>query len=96
MKPKQFNDHVHTEVTVTVPLTIRAFTNGKSSLSAVSELLAFIERKLELKDDSNIEDWYYWDKVWPVELHAGEIKNTRCVYVSKLDVPEEVPGEAEA
>ena len=95
MKPEQFNEHVHTEIVVTVPLTIRAFTSGKSSLTAISEMLAYMERQLQLKDPSDIADWYYWDKVWPVEISTGDISKARVLPVAKLAVPEEV-SEPEA
>lgn len=90
MTPQEFNDKVVTKITVTIPLTITAYTGAMTSMGTLREVLKKLEDALTPVDPNDISGWYRWAEVWVENFHVGDIKAPMTLRVSKLDVPEEV------
>lgn len=87
MTPQEFNDKVATKLTVTIPLTITAYTGSATTMGALREVLKKLEESLAPVDPSDISGWYRWADVWVENISCGDIKSPTVLKVARLEVP---------
>jgi len=93
MDAKEFNNKVRSQVKLTIPVTITAFTQG-TGISAVGQVLEALGKALSAQG-VDITNWYIWDSAWLTEVQMGDIKAPQVLPAAKMEEPAEVPGEAE-
>jgi hypothetical protein len=88
MNAQEFNDRVKSQVKLTIPITITAFTKGEG-MTAVGQVLKKLGEALRLECGGDIEGWYTWDEAWVTEATVGDIKTPQVLPTVKMVVPEE-------